>query len=71
MAEARTRGAFPPLQPVAALRERTPTGPERRHLASASRTTMRQWWNERIGTGEGQPFTGSLGPDCAVVLRPS
>ncbi|WP_299037374.1 MsnO8 family LLM class oxidoreductase [uncultured Pseudokineococcus sp.] len=40
MAEARTRGAFPPLEPVAALRERTPTGSQERHLAAAARTTV-------------------------------
>ena len=28
---------------------------KKRGTLDASRTTMRQWWNERIGTGEGQP----------------
>ncbi|WP_298801568.1 MsnO8 family LLM class oxidoreductase [uncultured Pseudokineococcus sp.] len=40
MAEARTRGAFPPLEPVEALRQRRPTGSERRHLETAGRTTV-------------------------------
>jgi len=40
MAEARTRGAFPPLQPVAALRARTPSRSEERHLAAAARTAV-------------------------------
>lgn len=40
MAEARTRGAFPPLEPVEALRQREPTGSERRHLEAAGRTTV-------------------------------
>ena len=28
---------------------------KKRGTLDASRTTLRQWWNERIGTGEGQP----------------
>ncbi len=28
---------------------------KKRGSLEASRTTMRQWWNDRIGTGEGQP----------------
>ncbi|MGJ7491044.1 D-alanyl-D-alanine carboxypeptidase/D-alanyl-D-alanine endopeptidase [Variovorax sp. ZT4R33] len=28
---------------------------KKRGTLDASRTTMRQWWNNRIGTGEGQP----------------
>ncbi|GAA2034234.1 MsnO8 family LLM class oxidoreductase [Pseudokineococcus marinus] len=40
MAEARTRGAFPPLEPVEVLRHRRPTGSERRHLEAAGRTTV-------------------------------
>jgi len=40
MAEARTRGAFPPLRPVPALRGREPSASERRHLAAAARTTV-------------------------------
>ncbi len=28
---------------------------KKRGALDASRTTMRQWWNNRIGTGEGQP----------------
>lgn len=40
MAEARTRGAFPPLQPLGALRGRTPTASESRHLAAARATTV-------------------------------
>jgi D-alanyl-D-alanine carboxypeptidase/D-alanyl-D-alanine-endopeptidase (penicillin-binding protein 4) len=28
---------------------------KKRGSLDASRTTMRQWWNNRIGTGEGQP----------------